>query len=288
MTDADLVLGNLDADNFAGGSITLEGNRSIAALSEHIGNNLDTDAMTAAYGLSEVVDENMANAARVHAVENGEDLSEYTMIAFGGAAPLHAARLCEKLGIDRFLVPPGAGVGSAIGFLRAPFSFEATRSVHMKLTGFDPDSIRQLLSELESEATRFVRSCDPNVAVQSEYKVYMRYTGQGEEIPIILDAEQAADPDVETFQRLFEQKYTLLFGRTVEGLDVEITSWSVNAFTTPQAVEPVKPVEVQNEIKAKTEPENIRSRCRRVSHRKGCIEIRDDYWCINHRTSCHL
>ena len=253
VTDADLVLGKLDADNFAGGSITLDGNRSIAALSEHIGNNLDTDAMTAAYGLSEVVDENMANAARVHAVENGEDLSEYTMIAFGGAAPLHAGRLCEKLGIDRFLVPPGAGVGSAIGFLRAPFSFEATRSVHMKLTGFDPDAIRLLLSELESEATGFVRSCDPNAAVQSEYKVYMRYTGQGEEIPIILDAEQAADPDVCTFQRLFEEKYTLLFGRTVEGLDVEITSWSVNAFTTPQAVDPVKPVDAHKKIKTKTE-----------------------------------
>ena len=89
------------------------------------------DAITSAFGLVEVVDENMANAARVHAVENGEDLSQYTMIAFGGAAPLHAGRLCEKLGVDRLLVPQGAGVGSAIGFLRAPFSFEANRSVYM-------------------------------------------------------------------------------------------------------------------------------------------------------------
>ena len=88
--------------------------------------SLDMDAVEAAYGLAEVVDENMANAARVHAVENGEDLSDYTMIAFGGAAPLHAGRLCEKLGIHRCLVPTGAGVGSAIGFLQsAPFSFEA-------------------------------------------------------------------------------------------------------------------------------------------------------------------
>eukprot|EP01036_Dinobryon_divergens_P008275 gene8275-11050_t len=78
-------------------------------------------------GLAEVVDENMANAARVHAVENGEDLSTYTMIAFGGAAPLHAGRLCEKLGVARCLIPQGAGVGSAIGFLRAPFSFESNR-----------------------------------------------------------------------------------------------------------------------------------------------------------------
>ncbi|MCA1775306.1 MAG: hydantoinase/oxoprolinase family protein, partial [Loktanella sp.] len=132
VTDADLVLGKLDPDNFAGGSITLDSAASSAALTQVIGDTLDMDATEAAFGLAEVVDENMANAARVHAVENGEDLSDYTMIAFGGAAPLHAGRLCEKLGVDRLLVPPGAGVGSAIGFLRAPFSFEANRSVYMR------------------------------------------------------------------------------------------------------------------------------------------------------------
>jgi N-methylhydantoinase A len=128
VTDADLMLGRLDADDFAGGSIKLLPESSAAALNAHIGTPLGMDAMAAAFGVSEVVDENMANAARVHAVENGEDPSDYTMIAFGGAAPLHAGRLCEKLGIRRLLVPAGAGVGSAIGFLRAPFSFEATRS----------------------------------------------------------------------------------------------------------------------------------------------------------------
>ena len=119
-------------------------------------------AITAAFGLAEVVDENMANAARVHAVETGEDLSGYTMIAFGGAAPLHAGRLCEKLGICRALVPPGAGVGSAIGFLRAPFSFEATRSVYIKLTQFDPQRIKTLLHDLHMEAVGFVARCTSN------------------------------------------------------------------------------------------------------------------------------
>ncbi|MCK1978094.1 hydantoinase/oxoprolinase family protein, partial [Jeotgalicoccus huakuii] len=84
---------------------------------------LGSDIATSAYGLSEVVDENMSNAARMHAVENGKELSEFTMIAFGGAAPVHAARLCEKRGVTDLLIPPGAGVGSAIGFLRAPFGF---------------------------------------------------------------------------------------------------------------------------------------------------------------------
>jgi len=237
VTDADLVLGRLDPDNFAGGSISLDPEKSAAVLDEVVGGSLDMDVTTAAFGVSEVVDENMSNAARVHAVENGEDLSEYTMIAFGGAAPLHAGRLAEKLGIDRFLVPPGAGVGSAIGFLRAPFSFEANRSVHMRLSEFDPAAIKGLLAELESEATKFVRSCDAEATIKAEFKVYMRYVGQGWEIPIVLTAEQAMNPNAETFKRLFEEDYASLFGRSVENLDVEIIVWAVNATTPSEVVE---------------------------------------------------
>lgn len=236
VTDADLVLGRLDADNFAGGSIRLDGAASAQALSAHLGDMLDMDAVTAAFGLAEVVDENMANAARVHAVENGEDLAGYTMIAFGGAAPLHAGRLCEKLGIDRLLVPPGAGVGSAIGFLRAPFSFEANRSVYMRLSDFDADRIKGLLADLQAEATAFVRTCDADAEILSEFKVYMRYTGQGWEIPIVLTPDQAINPDADTYLDLFETDYTKLFGRPVAGMDVEITVWSVNATTRPEAV----------------------------------------------------
>ena len=230
VTDADLMLGKLDPDNFAGGSIKLHSDASAKALTI-LGEPLDMDAQTAAFGLAEVVDENMANAARVHAVENGEDLADYTMIAFGGAAPLHAGRLCEKLGVDRLLVPAGAGVGSAIGFLRAPFSFEATRSVYMKLSDFAPDTVKDLLKALETEATGFVRTCDAKAPIKAEYKVYMRYTGQGWEIPIALTAAQAANPDAATFQSLFEKDYTTLFGRTVAGMDIEITVWAVNATT---------------------------------------------------------
>ena len=239
VTDADLVLGKLDPDNFAGGTIPLHTDSSSAALTRVLGEPLGMDATTAAFGLAEVVDENMANAARVHAVENGEDLSEYTMIAFGGAAPLHAGRLCEKLGIERLLVPPGAGVGSAIGFLRAPFSFEANRSVYMKLSDFDAPRVTALLAELQADARGFVRGCDATADILSEFKVYMRYTGQGWEIPIILSADQAASPDAATFLQLFEADYTKLFGRTVAGLDVEITVWSVNATTPPEAVDQI-------------------------------------------------
>lgn len=241
VTDADLMLGRLDPESFAGGTIALYPDRSEAAIAEHLGTQLDMDTETAAFGLSEVVDENMANAARVHAVENGEDLSSYTMIAFGGAAPLHAARLAQKLGISRFLVPPGAGVGSAIGFLRAPFSFEATRSVYMRLGEFDADRITTLFAELAAEATGFVRTCDATASIGAEHKVYMRYTGQGWEIPVSLTAEEAASPDAATYQARFEAEYEKLFARTVQGLDIEITVWAVNAATPAAEVTPVDP-----------------------------------------------
>ncbi len=235
VTDADLILGKLDPNNFAGGSIPLHPDNSAKALDRVIGSTLDMDATEAAFGLAEVVDENMANAARVHAVENGEDLSEYTMIAFGGAAPLHAARLCEKLGVSRCLVPQGAGVGSAIGFLRAPFSFEANRSVFMRLCDFDPAKVKALFDEMSDEATRFVRSCDDKARILRDHKVYMRYSGQGWEIPISLTAGQAENPDAGTFLKLFETDYEALFGRAVDGMEVEITVWSVNAYTAQDA-----------------------------------------------------
>lgn len=247
VTDADLILGKLDPDNFAGGSIALHPDRSATALKTHLGATLDMDATEAAWGLAEVVDENMANAARVHAVENGEDLSTYTMIAFGGAAPLHAARLCEKLGVDRCLVPQGAGVGSAIGFLRAPFSFEANRSVFTAMTEFDPDAVKALFAEMEDEATGFVRDCDPAAEIMTDHKVYMRYRGQGWEIPVPLSAEEAANPNAATFLKRFGDDYTTLFGRTVEGLAVEITVWSVNARTVTDAAEKVGTVTAETE-----------------------------------------
>lgn len=249
VTDADLVLGKLDPDNFAGGSITLDTASSRHALTTVLGDVLEMNAATSAFGLAEVVDENMANAARVHAVENGEDLSEYTMIAFGGAAPLHAGRLCEKLGVERLLVPPGAGVGSAIGFLRAPFSFEANRSVYMTLATFDGEKIKALLSDLKSEATGFVRNCDADADILSEFKVYMRYSGQGWEIPITLTQDQAMNPDVTVFEARFIEDYTKLFGRPVDGMDIEITVWSVNATTPPEQVARVAEAEVSGRVK---------------------------------------
>ena len=240
VTDSDLILGKLDPAGFAGGSIPLYTERATEALDIHIGSKLDMEAVEAAWGVAEMVDENMANAARVHAVENGEDLSEYTMIAFGGAAPLHAARLCEKLGIRRCLIPQGAGVGSAIGFLRAPFSFEANNSVFMQLSSFDPVRVKQLFADMENEASAFVRSCDQDANIKTEYKVYMRYAGQGWEIPVPLTVQHITKPDTADYKACFEREYEQLFARTVAGMEIEITVWSVNAYTEPPEVRPVQ------------------------------------------------
>src|SRR5690606_26679253 len=133
VTDADVVLGRIDPAGFAGGRVTMDPLKAETALSKGVGGPLDLSPALAAFGVSEIVDENMANAARVHAVERGKNLDGRAMVAFGGAAPLHAARLAEKLGVDRVVVPTGAGVGSAIGFLRAPIAYEVVRSRYMRL-----------------------------------------------------------------------------------------------------------------------------------------------------------
>ena len=255
VTDADLLLGRLDPAAFAGGAIPLDPALADNAIAHHIGQPLGLDALTAAQGIAEVVDETMANAARVHAVENGEDLGDYTMIAFGGAAPLHAARLCEKLGIDRLIVPPGAGVGSAIGFLRAPFAFEATRSVYMRMDAFDAAAVRDLLAALEAEATAFVRACDPVSPIGAGFRVYMRYRGQGWEIPVAVPHALALAPDSAALLALFETEYAALFDRTVRGMAVEATVWAVNASTPVPPTPAVPPAGVPHP--APTQPRRL-------------------------------
>ena len=227
VTDADLLLGRLDAERFAGGEIHLEMEHSKTALQHAIGQQLGMDSETAAIGICEVVDENMANAARVHAVESGKELAEFTMIAFGGAAPLHASRLCEKLDIDSLLIPPGAGVGSAIGFLRAPFGFEAVRGAFLRLSEFDALWTNQLITELSEEAERFARAGAPDAPLVREIKAYMRYQGQGWEIVVMLPNRDFIDGDDAEIRCLFETEYKRLFGRALDGLDIEIMNWSV-------------------------------------------------------------
>ena len=231
ITDADVVLGKIDPDNFAGGAIRLSSSLAIEAIVRDVGTPLQLDPTSAAFGIAEVVDENMANAARVHAVENGRDIADNVMIAFGGAAPLHAARLCEKLGIDRCLVPPGAGVGSAIGFLRAPFGYEALVSRITRLSAFDVATVNAALAELTATAEGFVRSGTTG-PIRREITAFMRYVGQGWEIPVPLSDRPFAPGGEARLRDDFRAAYARFFGRAIDGMDgleIEVVTWSVKA-----------------------------------------------------------
>ncbi len=182
-----------------------------------------------AFGVTEMVDENMANAARVHAVENGRDIEGFTMVAFGGGAPLHACQLCEKLGLKALLIPPGAGVGSAIGFLRAPFSFEATRGLFQPLDAFDADLVNTTLEAMEAEARAFVDAGAAGAdTVTKLTAVPLRYRGQGWEIPVPLTQSRFTSADAPALIAAFEEAYRTLFGRIIDGLMPEITNWSLD------------------------------------------------------------
>ena len=229
ITDADLVLGKIDPENFAGGAIRLSRNAAQAAIARGIGGRLPAEPLEVAFGICEVADENMANAARVHAVENGKDISENVMIAFGGAAPLHAARLCEKLGVDRCLIPTGAGVGSAIGFLKAPFAYEALVSRLVRLGEFDADMVNSMLSRLRERAERFVRS-GTDSPVTRDIVAFMRYQGQGWEIPVPLPDRALTRQDADLIRDRFRENYIEFFGSAIDGLDgleIEIVTWSM-------------------------------------------------------------
>lgn len=227
VTDSNLVLGRLDPDNFAGGAIPLSVENAMSALSGRIASIQDMEVAEAAFGVTEMVDENMANAARVHTVENGRDIEHFTMIAFGGGAPLHACRLCEKLGIHALLIPPGAGVGSAIGFLRAPFSYEATRGLFQTLSDFDAEAVNAALLAMEAEAREFVEQGIQEGRTTTRLTAFMRYAGQGWEIPVPLPYRAFSGSDMPAILAAFEEAYRTLFGRTIDGLAPEITNWSL-------------------------------------------------------------
>lgn len=239
VTDANLALGRLDPDNFAGGAIPLSAADANAAIARLLAGPLGVVTDEAAFGVTEMVDENMANAARVHTVENGRDIEHFTMIAFGGGAPLHACRLCEKLGIAELLIPPGAGVGSAIGFLKAPFSYEATRGLFQKLASFDAAAVNAALTDMEAEARAFVRAGASDAPTVEKLTAFMRYSGQGWEIPVALPYRLFKATDLNEIQAAFETVYRQLFGRTIDGLAIEITNWSLMVATVLPSAVPV-------------------------------------------------
>jgi N-methylhydantoinase A len=227
VTDADVALGRIDPERFAGGSIRLDAARAETALDEAIGSKLSLSTAVAAYGVAEIVDENMANVARVHAVERGLVVKDHTLVAFGGAAPLHASRLAEKLGIDRVIVPADAGVGSAVGFLQAPVAYESVRSRYMRLDRFEPEEATRILEAMSRQAHELAASAAGDRPIEESRTAYMRYRGQGHEIAIALPNRALRTSDEAGLRTTFEGEYRRLFERHIPGAVIEVLSWSV-------------------------------------------------------------
>ena len=228
VTDADLVLSWIDPACFAGGHITLDAAASHTACHTFVGNTLGMTPPAAALGITEIVTETMANAARVHAVENGKETSGRTMIAFGGAAPLHAVRMAQKLGMDRVLVPVGAGVGSAHGFLAAPIGYEVVRTRLVSLNAFDGPLVNSLYNSMRVEAEAVVRMGAPDAPLQEIRTGFMRYRGQGHEVAVTLPAGPYGADSEAVFRMAFEATYRALYGRTIPKLEIEVLTWTLS------------------------------------------------------------
>ena len=239
VTDANVVLGRIDPAAFAGGSMTLDATAAERALTERVGAALELDAVWAAAGVSEIVEENMASAARVHAIERGKVAERCTLIAFGGGAPLHAARLAAKLGIGRVLVPLDASVGSAVGFLRAPMAFDVARSFGVQEDAFDAAAINHLLEAMQSEAAAIVAQGAPGAALGIRRTVEMRHRGQGHEMAVPLPARPLADDDCARLRAAYQALYEEQFGVRIAGVPVEFLTWSVAV--AAEVVETVAP-----------------------------------------------
>jgi N-methylhydantoinase A len=237
VTDADLVLGRIDPTGFSGGRMALDRGAAEVALRHEVAEPLRLAIELAALGVSEIVDENMANAARVHAIESGKDARGRTLVAFGGAAPLHAARMAEKLGLDRVLVPSYAGVGSAVGFLRAPIAYEIVRSSLQRLDHFDAAAANALFASMRGEAEPIVRRGAGEAALGETRSAFMRYRGQGHEIAVPLPTRAYGDDDAAIFHAAFEDTYRRLYSRVIPGVEVEILSW-VLLLSAPAPGEP--------------------------------------------------
>jgi N-methylhydantoinase A len=227
VTDADVRLGRVHAAKFAGGSLQLDSVAADRAIDAAICQPLQLELDDGAFGIAEVVDENMTAAARAHAAEFGLDLGNRDMIAFGGAGPLHAARLGEKLGVNRILIPANAGVGSAIGFLLADISYEVVRSRRQRLSALDIELVNQLMNDMHAEAIAVVRQGSSVTDLVETRHAYMRYVGQGHEIPVVLPGGTYGDEHAVVFRDAFEAAYTALYGRTIGGVDIEVLSWTL-------------------------------------------------------------
>ena len=226
VTDADLVMGYLNDEFFLGGELKLDRKAAERVINEHLAKPLGLTLIETATGIHRVVNESMAAAARVHVAEHGKDPRNYTLIAFGGAGPVHARDVARRLGIPRVLVPHSAGVLSAIGLLVAPPALDFVKSYVTPLAQIDWAFLDGLYAEMTAQGVEALKrvGADPN-QITRELSADMRYVGQGRELTVALPEELLASRDPELLVKVFYADYQRLYSRCLTDVPVEALSW---------------------------------------------------------------
>jgi len=229
VTDADLVLGYLDPNYFLGGTMPLDKSSAEKAIEEKVARPLETGVTAAAFGIHDLINETMAAAAKTHIAEKGGNPNIVTISAFGGAGPVHAYGLAKKIGAPRILVPPLAGVGSALGFFTAPVAFDLTRSHRETLEDADFNQIEQLFKALETEGAAILEQADKDQKIIFERTLMMRFVGQGAETDLHIDARPFDQWKKARIRERFDDVYQKLYGRTYPETPVEFVTFKVRA-----------------------------------------------------------
>ena len=228
VTDADLLLGYLDAEFFLGGRMRLDRGAAERAVAEHVARPLGLDTTTAAWGIHRVVNESMAAAARIHGIERGRDLRAYPLFAFGGAGPAHCWQVARVLKVPRILIPFGAGAMSAWGLLAAPLAFDFVRTLRARLDAADWDALNRLFGEMEDEGRGLlVRAGIPHDRVSVARIAEMRYVGQGHEVEAPVPAGRLSAASLPAITASFEEAYRALYHRLPQGVPLEALNWRV-------------------------------------------------------------
>ena len=228
VTDADLVLGYLDPGYFLGGAMRLDAAAAEAALAERVGRPLGLSAAEAAWGVHQVVNEAMANAARVHAVERGKNPRALPVVAFGGAGPVHGYRVAELLGSPELVFPYGAGVTSAMGLLAAPLAFDFVRSYYGRLGELDWAEVSAVFDEMERDGAELLAGSGAGPGDISHTRTAdIRYAGQGHEIRVPIPDGALSDADLPAIRAGFDRVYRALYGREGPPVELEALTWRV-------------------------------------------------------------
>jgi N-methylhydantoinase A len=230
VTDADLVLGYLDPDYFLGGHMKIDLVAARQAIKERIADPLGLSIEEAAWGIHQIVNEGMANAARIHTLERGKDSHRFPVFAFGGAGPVHGFRIAKALGSPAMIAPFGAGVMSAVGFLTAPLAFDFVRSWPGRIDQLDWHAVNTLLGEMEAEGQALLeRSGVSPQHIRNRRVADMRYVGQGHEIQVLLPSGQLTNDSAPTIISAFEEAYRRLYERLSRSVPVEIINWRISS-----------------------------------------------------------